>query len=142
METMSRGRALLAASTGVAVAVTAWLLLVPWDLSEVTADGRPIEGGGDDSGSQIALVGVIVLALGLAAVTRASTRCQAAAFVAGGLGAWTVLFASRAGVAETEGANLFMAPLVVLFVPVTIVTPLVVRAIGARLDRRPPDTAS
>lgn len=142
MGTMSSGRALVAALTGVAVAVTAWLLLVPWDLSEVTADGRPIEGGGDDSGSQIALVGVIVLALGLAAVTRTSTRRKAAAFVAGGLGAWTVLFAWRAGASETAGANMFMAPLVVLFVPVTIVTPLVVRAIGARMDRSPTARAS
>jgi len=110
--------------------------LVPWDLSEVTEDGRPIDGGGDDSALQIALVGLIVVAVGLVAVTRAATRSLAATFVAGGLGTWTLLFAWRAAVSETEGANLFMVPLVTLFAPAAIVTPLLVRAIAARLDGR------
>ena len=123
-----------AAAVGAAVAALTWLLLVPWDLSEVTEDGRPIQGGGDDSGLQVALVGVIVVAIGLVAVARASTRALASTFVAGGLGTWTVLFAWRAGVSETDGANMFMAPLVTVFVPATILMPILVRAIAARLD--------
>ena len=129
-------RACVAASAGAAVAGLAWLVLVPWDLSEVAEDGRAIEGGGDDSGLQIALVGMFVVALGLVGVARASTRALAATFVAGGLAAWTVLFAWRAGVSETDGANMFMAPLVTLFVPATILMPILVRAIAARLDHR------
>ena len=126
----------MAASAGAAVAALAWLVLVPWDLSEVTQDGRPIEGGGDDNGLQIALVGMIVMALGVVAVVRASTRALASAFVTGGLAAWTVLVAWRAGVSDTDGANMFMVPLVALFIPATIVTPIAVRAIAARLGRR------
>ena len=80
-------------------------MLVPWDLSEVTADGRPIEGGGDDSGLQIALVGVIVVAFGVVALARISTRAFAATYVAGGLATWTVLFGWRAGVSETDGGE-------------------------------------
>ena len=133
---MTGSRAFVAALAGAATAGLAWLVLVPWDLSEVTADGRPIEGGGDDSGLQIALVGVIVVAFGLVALARISTRAFAATYVAGGLATWTVLFGWRAGVSETDGANMFMAPLVILFLPATIVTPILVRAIAARLDGR------
>jgi len=133
---MTAGRSVGAALSGASVALVAWVLLVPWDLSEITEDGSPIEGGGDDSGLQIAIVGLIVVALGCLAVARPSTRSLAASFVAGGLGAWTVLFGWRAGVSETDGANMFMVPLLMLLVPVTIVIPVVVRAIAARLDRR------
>ncbi len=133
---MTASRAFGAALAGAAVALVSWLLLVPWDLSEVTEDGRIIEGGGDDSGLQIALVGVIVVALALVAVARASSRPLAAPVVAGGLAAWTALFAWRAGAAETVGANMFMAPLVIVFVPATIVAPILVRSIAARLDHR------
>jgi hypothetical protein len=129
-------RAFVAALAGAASAVLAWLLVVPWDLSEVTEDGRPIEGGGDDSGLQIGLVGVVVVGLGLVAVARPSTRALAAMFVAGGLGTWTVLFGWRAGVSETVGANMFMVPLVTVCLPATIVTPIVIRAIATRLDGR------
>lgn len=128
-------RAVVAFGSGAVVAVVTWLLLMPWDLSEVTPDGRLIEGGGDDYGTQLVLVAATVVALGLVGVVWDETRALAASFVAGGLVAWTVLFAWRAGVAETEGANLFMAPLVVLFGPATVVTPMLVRAIGRRLDR-------
>jgi hypothetical protein len=133
---VTASRALGAALAGAAVALVSWLLLVRWDLSEVTEDGRPIEGGGDDNGLQIALVGVIVVALALVAAARASTRPAAATFVAGGMAAWTVLFAWRAGAAETVGANMFIAPLVTVFVPATIVAPILIRTIAARLDHR------
>ena len=134
---MDRGHWPFAVLAGMAVALLAWLVLLPWDLSEVTADGRPIEGGGDDVGAQLALVAVIVVALGMAVVARPSTRAVAPAFVAGGLWTWTVLFAWRAGAAKTDGANLFLAPLVVVCVPVAVVAPLVVRAIARRADGRP-----
>jgi len=79
---------------------------------------------------------VIVVAFGVVALARISTRAFAATYVAGGLATWTVLFGWRAGVSETDGANMFMAPLVILFLPATIVTPILVRAIAARLDGR------
>ncbi len=50
-------RSLVAALVGAITALLAWLVLVPWDLSEVTSDGQVIEGGGDANGPHIALVG-------------------------------------------------------------------------------------
>lgn len=135
MEMMSAVRTLVAAIVGAAVAAIAWLVLVPWDLSEVSKDGRTIEGGGDDGALPIALVGVAVVTIGLIAMGRGGTRGHAPAFVAGGLAAWTALFAWRAGVAQTSGANMFMVPLLAMFLPVAIVTPLVLRAVAARLHR-------
>jgi hypothetical protein len=128
-------RIFVAALAGAAVAVFAWLVLVPWDLSEVSGDGRMLDGGGDDNAPQIALVAVAVVAIGLIAIGRRATRGAAPAFVAGGLAAWAALFAWRAGVSETSGANMFVVPLVMMFIPVALVAPLVLRAVASRLNR-------
>jgi hypothetical protein len=127
-------RIFAAALAGAAVAVFAWLVLVPWDLSEVSGDGRMLDGG-DDNAPEIALVAVAVVAIGLIAIGRRVTRGDAPAFVAGGLAAWAALFAWRAGVSETSGANMFVVPLVMMFIPVAVVTPLVLRAVASRLNR-------
>jgi hypothetical protein len=50
---------------GVALAFLAWVLLVPWDLSEVDAHGRDLAGGGDDNAALIAVVALVVLAGGV-----------------------------------------------------------------------------
>ena len=128
-------RTFVAALSGAVTALLAWLVLVPWDLSEVATDGRTIEGGGDDSGPQIALVGVVVVAIGLMAIARHATRGYAPTYVAGGLAAWTSLFAWRAGTSETSGANMFMVPVVMAFIPLTIVTPLILRAAASWVSR-------
>lgn len=133
---MTAVRTFVAALVGAAVAVFAWLVLVPWDLSEVSEDGRVLEGGGDDNWPQIALVGVAVVSVGLIAIGRRATRGDAPAFVAGGLAAWAALFAWRAGVSETSGANMFVVPLVMIFIPVVVITPLVLGAVASRLNRR------
>jgi hypothetical protein len=65
-----------------------------------------------------------------------ATRGDAPAFVAGGLAAWAALFAWRAGVSETSGANMFVVPLVMIFIPVVVITPLVLGAVASRLNRR------
>ncbi len=128
-------RTLVAALLGAVTALRAWLVLVPWDLSEVTTDGRLIEGGGDDSGPQVALVGAAVVVIGVMAIGRRATRGYVPTFVAGGLAAWTSLFAWRAGASETVGANMFMVPVVMMFIPVAVVTPLILRAVASRLNR-------
>jgi hypothetical protein len=84
---------------------------------------------------RIALVGVVVVVVGLIASGRRETRTDSPALVAGGLAAWTALFAWRAGVAEVSGANFFVVPLVIVFIPLTIIMPFVIRAIAFRLDR-------
>jgi hypothetical protein len=71
---------LLGATAGVAIAVATWILLVPWDLSELDANGSTLESGGDDSGWQIAVVGIVVVLVGLATtlkpVARGAARCS------------------------------------------------------------------
>jgi hypothetical protein len=103
---------LLGALGGGATAALLWLLLLPWDLSEVDAQGRMLERGGDDYGGAIAAVASIVVALALILLLLRRARRAAAAFAAGGLGAWAALFAWRAGTSETAGANMFLVPLV------------------------------
>jgi hypothetical protein len=96
---------LLGAIAGVAIAVAVWLLLLPWDLSELDADGSTLEGGGDDYGWQIAVVGVVVVLVGLATTLKARTRSAGPVLVASGLTAWSALFGWRAGTAEVSGAT-------------------------------------
>jgi hypothetical protein len=118
---------LLVALIGGATAVLLWLLLLPWDLSEVDAQGRLLERGGDDYAGAIAAVASIVLAIALILVLLRRTRLAAPAFVAGGLGAWAALFAWRAGTSETSGANLFMVPLLIVVIPLAVIVPLALR---------------
>lgn len=121
---------------GSAVSLAVWLLLVPWDLSEVDADGRMLEQGGDDHAAMIAAVAgvVIAIAIGLLAAPRA--RRSAVWFAVGGLAVWAVLFAWRAGVAETSGANMFMVPLLFAVIPLTIAVPIVLGRLTFWLDER------
>ena len=126
---------LLGATAGVVIAVAAWLLLVPWDLSELDANGSMLEGGGDDYGWQIAVVGVVVVLIGLATALKATTRSAGPVLVASGLTTWSALFAWRAGTAEVSGANTFVVPLVPIMIPAAVLMPLLVRRVG-RLARR------
>lgn len=123
---------LLVALGGGATAVLLWLLLLPWDLSEVDAQGRLRERGGDDYAGAIVAVAGIVVAIALILVLLRRTRPTAPLFAAGGLGAWAALFAWRAGTAETSGANLFMVPLLVVVIPLAVTVPLALRRFTAR----------
>jgi hypothetical protein len=120
---------LLGAIAGVAIAVAVWLMLLPWDLSELDANGSTL-GGGDDYGWQIAVVGVVVVLVGLATTLKARTRSAGPVLVASGLTAWCALFAWRAGTAEVSGANMFVVPLVTVMIPVVVLMPLLVRRVG------------
>jgi len=119
---------------GGGVAVACWLLLVPWDLSEVDERGVAPERGGDEYGAQIAVVGLVVVVAGLVTTLRASTRHLGPMVAAGGLAAWSVLFAWRAGAAETSGANMFMVPLVAVMLPSVVVIPLLLRRTARLAD--------
>lgn len=115
---------------GGAVAVVSWITLVPWDLSE-RPDGTR---SGDDYGVEIAIVGCAITAAGLGLALIVVTRRVAAGFAAGGLVTWAILFGWRAGTAEVSGANLFMVPLVIVFVPIAIVVPKLIQALVRRLE--------
>lgn len=117
---------------GVSVAFAAWIALVPWDLSE-RADGSR---SGDDFGPEIAAVCIVVTIVGVLVAIAPRTRPLAAALAAGGLWCWTALFAWRAGTAEmVSGANLYMIPLLFLFVPSAIVLPIVGHGVVRRCER-------
>ena len=120
----------VAAVVGGLVALGAWLVALPWDLSET---GGP-SSGGDEHGGAVALVAglVVVTALGLLGPTR--TRRLSAPFAGGGLATWAVLFAWRAGTAETSGANMFLVPLAFVVIPLTIAVPLLLRIVSRRLE--------
>jgi hypothetical protein len=123
--------------TGALAGVALWILLVPWDLSEVDSSGRPLANGGDDQGGSIGLVAVLLTGAGVLLALSPRTERAAPWFAAGGLTAWAVLFAWRAGAAETVGANMFLAPLVVVVVPVAIGVPLLLGKVSsARRHRR------
>jgi hypothetical protein len=121
---------------GALFATALWVGLLPWDLSEVDSAGRPLRDGGDDHGGAIALVAVLVTGAGVVLAATQRAGWAAARFVGGGLAAWAVLFAWRAGTAETSGANLFLAPLVVVILPVAVAIPLVVGKLSSVLSRR------
>ena len=113
-----------------------WLLFVPWDLSEVDADGRQLERGGDDYAGMIALVAGVVIAIAVGLLMTPRTRQSAVWFAVGGLVTWAALFAWRAGVSETSGANMFMVPLLFAVIPLTVAVPLVLRRVTYRLEER------
>lgn len=116
---------------GVGFAVVAWLGLAPWDLSTQGDELR----SGDDSGAAIVAVGVAITVVALTLALVARTRALGAPFAAGGLWCWTALFAWRAGTAEVVGANMFLAPVMVMFVPSAVLVPRLVDAVRQRLDR-------
>lgn len=119
---------------GALLSLGAWLLLVPWDLSELDADGHMLEQGGDDYAPMIVLVAAAVIALAVGLLVSPRTRRSAAWFATGGLVAWAVLFAWRTAVSETSGANMFMIPLLFAVIPLTIAVPAALLAVGNRLD--------
>ncbi len=125
---------------GGALAVLVWAVVVPWDLSEVDERGRALPRGGDEYAPEIALVATAVGLTGLALSLSSRTRAGGPWLTAGGLWAWAALFAWRAAVSRVSGANLFMVPLVFFFIPVALVFPLIVNAVGnwvAKWERRP-----
>jgi hypothetical protein len=120
---------------GAAIAVAAWLLLVPWDLSELDEGGSMLARGGDDYGPHIAAVALIVILVGSATVLKAATRSAGPVLVASGLTAWSALFAWRAGTARVSGANMFAVPLVMVMIPAVVLMPLLVRRLGRLVQR-------
>jgi len=120
---------------GASVGAALWAGLVPWDLSEVDSAGRPLSGG-DDNGGSIGLVALAMTGLGVALAANRQTKRAAPWVVAGGLTAWAVLFAWRASAAETIGANMYLAPLVAVVVPVAIGVPFLLHKVSSARWRR------
>lgn len=93
-----------------------WLGLIPWDLSEVDADGALKPGGGDDvfrSWRGVALaVGWFAATVGVAALAVPRRWTLLTVIVVGSF--W---FLWRTGSARVIGANLFLAGWLIAFLP-------------------------
>ena len=125
-----------AALFGAVASLGTWLLLVPWDLSEIDADGHQLDRGGDDYAGLIALVAGVVIVVAVGLVLAPRTRRSAVSFAVGGMVTWAALYAWRAGASETSGANMFMIPLLFAVIPVTVAAPFVLRSVTYRLEER------
>ncbi len=133
---------LVVAVSGGASALTAWLALLPWDLSEVDERGRTLPSGGDRNAPAIAMVLVMVIVGGVVLSLLIARRGVGSSFTAGGCVVWAVLFGWRAGTSRTSGANMFAIPLLFAVVPAAILVPAVMsvvdRGAARRRDRRAP----
>jgi len=123
---------------GVVLAVVAWLVIVPWDLSTVDAAGNQIPGGGDrESGPRIALALAVILITALA-VDRFRARANPVALAAAGSATWALLFAWRAAVSRVGGANMWPLAYVTVVAPAAVLGSFMVAGITHwRATRRP-----
>lgn len=129
--------ALVAFASGITVALLSWILLVPWDLSEVDERGRQFASGGDGRAAQIGIALLIVAAAGVALAWTDQLNTVATVFTVSGSVTWMILFAWRVAVSRTSGANFFVIPLIMFVLPLTILTPLAVRGLARRRTRGP-----
>ncbi len=116
---------------GVALAVAAWVVVVPWDMSTVDAAGNDIPGRSDgETGPRIAVVLAVVMAGAVAAdvLWRASRPIFLAV---AGSATWAFLFAWRAAVSRVGGANMWPIAFVMLVLPAAVLGSLLVWAIVA-----------
>lgn len=104
---------------GILLAIGTWRIAVPWDLSEVDAQGNPTGNGADQNWIGIAAVMVIVIVVGVGAGVL-HRRIQATALTVGGASTWALLFAWRSAAGRAAGANLWMVPFVFIVVPATV----------------------
>jgi hypothetical protein len=115
-------------AAGIAASVAAWLKLVPWDLSEIDALGRPSPGSADANAPAIAAVIGIVLVVGVLLAILLPKGSWG--FAVGGSIAWAALFAWRAAVGRAVGVNLWPVSFVMFILPAVAFVVLLVRAVA------------
>lgn len=103
-----------AVTCGAALVLILWLLLVPWDLSEVDRLDRLREQGLQNTWPRVVLVGGSTAAIG--AIAAARRRLLGGVFLAGAFITLVGLFVWRTNAARTRGANLWVVG-VVFWVP-------------------------
>lgn len=99
---------------GVALVVVLWLLIVPWDLSEVDRLDRLRKERLDSSWPRVVLVGGVTAVVGSIVASR--RRMLGGVFLVAAFLPLVGLFAWRASAARTRGANLWGVAFV-LWVP-------------------------
>lgn len=116
-------------------AVGAWRAVVPWDLSEIDANGQLIPSGGADANAgRIAFAACVVVLVGFVLAAIPAARSSAVAATRAGMTVWAALFTWRALAARTEGASLFLVPLVFVVAPAVLIGPLIVRRVVRTID--------
>ena len=117
------------AIAGLILTVVVWVILVPWDFFEGSSGG-----GGDDTGRGLGLssawVTVVAVSVVLAGRFDATWLGTAAAVT------WASLFAWRAAVSESSGANMWPVAFVLFVLPAAAVANLVVQGAAQWRSRR------
>lgn len=122
--------AVIAGVAGVGVTAGGWTALLPWDLSELNANGQQVTGGGDDYIPRILLVAAVYMGFG-ALVARWRSP-MAVPFVASAALSWAALFAWRASVSTVAGANLWLLMFMFVVLPVAVGSVVVARWLASR----------
>lgn len=120
-----------AIAAGTAVCLVLWILIAPWDLSELDTAGNVIDNGGDGHATTIFTVLSVLIALGIGAVL-ASPRLGRIAAIAGFV-TWALIFGWRAAVARVIGANLWPLSFVYIVIPAVFLAATVVLIIEGRV---------
>lgn len=119
----------------VAAVSVAWVVFIPWDLSEIDTQGRRITGGGDDVfGSWRAAAFATVSFVAVVVAARAGLRRRSCIAVAAISASFWFLY--RTGNARVDGANMFLAGWLLSFLPASLVLALCAATIGRAMRRR------
>lgn len=125
---------------GIALAFTAWLVFVPWDMSTVGEAGRRIAGRSDaQTGPKIGLALALILVVALVVEVRRGDA-RPLPMAAAGAATWAVLFAWRAAVSRVGGANFWPIAFVFIVAPAAVLGPALVIGIAGwiKSGARPP----
>jgi hypothetical protein len=96
--------ALAGGTAAVGVTVVLWLALLPWDLSEIDAEGNTTGSSLDQRWLSFALILLVILAVGIWAAWLRHPVISVSWTIAGAI-TWAGLFAWRASSARVSGAN-------------------------------------
>jgi hypothetical protein len=123
---------------GICVTMLAWRVAVPWDLSLMAEDGRPIVGAMGDGEKSARIFGIFLGLTALAVVMALSGRPRwlnpTLFFLAGGT-VWGAVYTWRSLEARIPGANFGFA-LAALFAVFAVPSMSVAIAVADRLARR------
>lgn len=113
----------------VLVVSVAWVLVVPWDLSDIDSTGRPRDGL-DSHWLSVAAVGVAAAAIGLVAAATRGIAQHGQSIACAAMATWAGLLAWRAFSARMDGASLFLVPFVFVVLPLCVFVPWIAGRVG------------
>lgn len=133
--------ALAGSTAAVSVTVVLWLVLLPWDLSEIDAEGNPTGSSLDQRWLSFALILLVILAVGIWAAWLRHPIISVSWTIAGAM-MWAGLFAWRASSARVSGANFWFLAFFLFVGPAAFgVSSFVTYLARERRQRKPPAPA-